>query len=82
MTAYLQPGDIIHLAMPIDRRLRGGEIDAHVKKVNEEMAGFYGSLGVTVSMASYNSELTHPVVVAVIRSKEVLHHERSDPALP
>lgn len=70
VTAYLQPGDTIHLAMPIDGSLWGDVREAYVNKTNGEMAGFYGSLGVTVSMASYNSGLTHPVVVAVIRSKE------------
>ena len=61
MTAYLKPGDRIMLAAP--------EVDGlnpvHGHQTYWRLA--YEPLGVTVVHVAVNADLTHPVVIAVIR---------------
>lgn len=69
MTAYLQPGDMIHLAFGYSRRI--GETDQEAaKRTHDELAGIYSQVGVQITGSSGSSELKHPVVISVIRTKE------------
>lgn len=68
MTAYLQPGDQIHLAFPISAGLFPSEANAEAQREHDQFAANYAKLGVTVVTSSANSALTAPVVVAVFRT--------------
>lgn len=70
MTAYLQPGDRIHLAVP--DMFPGNTIadDATYWR------SIYGPQGVEIINISVLNRLTHPVVVAVFRGEPSSGGER------
>ena len=72
MTAYLQPGDRIHLAVPISPALQGRAAQDEGARVHTEYVQFYARYGVTVEMTTTigNPALTAPVVVAVFRTPD------------
>ena len=73
MTAYLQPGDKIHIAFPVTshpglmpieaNRLMAAELAA----VKKDFTELYGKQGVEIAMVTGWSTITAPVVVAVFR---------------
>ena len=69
MTAYLQPGDHIHIACPISPVLYGDEVQREGHRLHAEYSAFYARYGITVDMTTTNSQLYQPVVVAVIRNQ-------------
>ncbi len=69
MTAYLQPGDRIHLAFQASDHPNAAKAEAQVKDDARDFTAAYAQQGVTVETWSANSALTHPVVVAVFRDK-------------
>jgi len=69
VTAYLQPGDRIHLAMPLDGRLLPHEVQAETERIYAEQRAYYADHDVNVVQLSASSALTAPVVVAVFRDK-------------
>lgn len=62
----LRRGDRIHLAIPVSE---GDEEDVlkQAAKTTEDMKNAYAAMGVTVVILSWNTGLTHPVVVSVFR---------------
>lgn len=69
MTAYLHPGDQIHLAFPISGVLYGREAEAEAKRLHDEFTALYARLGVNIVQSTASSQLTAPVVVAVFRAE-------------
>jgi len=67
MTAYLQPGDQIHIAFPVSGSLYPDAARAEAERTHADLTATYAKLGVTVVTSSANSALTAPVVVAVFR---------------
>ncbi len=67
MTAYLQPGDKIHLAFGIDSNLTYPEKVKQAESNARTLIAQYADLGVEVVLWSANNVLAHPVVVSVIR---------------
>lgn len=75
MTAYLQPGDQIHLVWPST-----GDQERDKKEV-EDLRAAYGQLGVNVAIATISGSFTQegrpvglptPLVVAVFRTSYLL----------
>lgn len=69
MTAYLQPGDEIHIAFGVSATKYGIDLDKEVAQRMRQLNEAYDHKGVKIISFSYNSLLTHPVVVAVFREK-------------
>lgn len=72
MTAYLQPGDKIHIAVGINSTY---SMELANRQVAEQLKTFeeaYGSVGVTVLTITGTPGLLHPVIVAVIRDPKPL----------
>jgi hypothetical protein len=67
MTAYLQPGDKIHLAFGVDSDLPYGDKVKQASENAQALTAQYAFQGIEVVMWTANSQLTHPVVVSVIR---------------
>lgn len=69
MTAYLQPGDKIHVAFPITfvTGMIQEDIDLSVAQAHQEIIDMYGLMDVEVVATSSSTTLTHPVVVSVVR---------------
>lgn len=78
MTAYLQPGDKIHLAFGIDSDLSYQEKVQQAESNARNLTAQYAKMGVQVVMWTANSVVNHPVVISVIRSAEGCSH--LDPA--
>jgi hypothetical protein len=68
MTAYLQPGDKIHLAIPVDSNQTRDGILRQAKDSAESYIKDYARMGVEIVIWTANSTLNHPLVVSVIRS--------------
>lgn len=72
MTAYLQPGDKIHIAFPVASGFfEAGELDRIVAEVNRQLTEMYALMGVEVVGTSSSPTLTHPVIVSVVRAPRV-----------
>lgn len=69
MTAYLQPGDEIHLAFGVSATKYGPDLDAEVAERMSQFNEAYNHKGVKIISFNYSSSLTHPVVVSVFREK-------------
>lgn len=69
MTAYLQPGDKIHLAFPITilTAWDQDDVNAHVRQMGAELTQIYKGMGVEVVVYSSSTGLDRPTVVAVVR---------------
>lgn len=70
MTAHLQPGDRIHIAVGINST---NSVELANRQVAEQLKTFeqaYGSVGVTILTITGTPGLLHPVIVAVIREPE------------
>lgn len=68
MTAYLQPGDQIYLAVPSSPTSRTREdAIAEGKAQADGITQMLAPQGVTVLGWSSHSQLTHPLIVAVLR---------------
>lgn len=67
MTAYLQPGDEIHLAFPVSATKHGMALEAEIQQNMSHFNELYDRKGIKIISFSYNSDLTHPFVVAVFR---------------
>jgi len=67
MSAYLQPGDKIHLSVPSDfgSKSRG-------EKIAEELVKSYEALGIEVVICTMAMHTLHPEVVSVIRSPKAV----------
>lgn len=63
MTAYLQPGDKIHVACYLEN-----EYDA--PKVLEDLKAIYNQMGVAIFAFSGANNIKEPVVVSVIRTEK------------
>ncbi len=70
MTAYLQPGDKIHIAFGLNGLLSAPEQQKQFNDSFELFKQQYGYHGVKVVVAAGSTSLTHPVIVSVIRSAE------------
>ena len=70
MTAILQPGDSVHLAMPYSPTGSASEDQKLILGISKEMSDQYAQQGVTVIYVSLNTALTAPVVVAVFRGPQ------------
>lgn len=68
MTAYLQPGDKIHLAIPIPPTLHGPALHAAVEDARQTYAATYAQHGIEVTYFDVSTALPAPVVVAVFRA--------------
>lgn len=68
MTAYLQPGDAVHLAVPITPTHSKEAANAEGRATVGELTAVCNRFGVTVASWSGHSQLGHPVVVAVFRA--------------
>lgn len=66
MTAYLQPGDKIHIAFPISANI-GETLPEASRRMHGEIAAMYAQMNVQLIGSSGNTTLNHPVIVAVIR---------------
>lgn len=79
MTAYLQPGDKIHIAFPITfvTGMIQEDIDLSVAQAHQEITDMYALMDVKVVATSSSITLTHPVVVSVVREPRA-----PAPALP
>lgn len=67
MTAYLQHGDSVHLAIPMF--MKHGSPDLTQAQIDgREITGLYASHGVTVVRCEANTGLTAAVVTAVFRN--------------
>lgn len=66
MTAYLQPGDSIHLAIPMTVKLAGPDMEETTRLANE-LTAFYNSKGIHVAKCTAGPITTHPQVIAVFR---------------
>lgn len=70
MTAYLQPGDVIHLVVPRSYVKTGPlPIEEFMQSDLGDTVEFYRSQGVTVGAVTNGPGLTHPIVVAVFRDR-------------
>lgn len=68
MTApYLQPGDRIHLAIPVSNRSQA-DAQASLDDALAALIPQYAALGVTIAIHSGTSSLDRPTVVAVFRN--------------
>ncbi len=68
MTAYLQPGDQIHLCVPISSgHLTKASADAEAKTHADTLTELCERHGVTVVSWSGNPALSHPVASLVFR---------------
>lgn len=68
MTAYLQPGDRIHIVIPFSRDEYGHPNPAAVEKDAAALIALYAAQGVTVISWMANSGLDAATVVAVFRN--------------
>lgn len=69
MTAILQPGDKIHLAIPSSGH-KAEEVLEIAQKSYDFLGEEYARQGVEIVTCSANNQLTHPVVVAIFRSPD------------
>lgn len=69
MTAYLQPGDRIHLAIPVTPGLPGDQAAEEAEHTRAQYEQEFHDRGVTITGVTANPALTHPVVVAVFRDE-------------
>jgi hypothetical protein len=67
MTAYLQPGDKIHLAVPGDFTSK-----ARGERIAQELVKSYESRGIEVFALSMVMNTLHPMVISVIRSPKAV----------
>lgn len=72
MTAYLQPGDRIHIAFSIGTleyvcTLTPDEVNKRVKAFSDELTRMYKLMGVHVIGTTSSTAVDHPVVVSVVR---------------
>lgn len=65
MTAYLKPGDKIHIAIGIAN-------PAEMAVKYDEVCRMYELMGVEVLGGTGSTLLSHPVVVAVVRNPEAM----------
>lgn len=76
MTAYLQPGDRIHIAFSIGTleyvsTLTSDEVKERVKEFSDELTRMYRLMGVHVVGTTSSTAVDHPVVVSVVRESRV-----------
>lgn len=69
MTAYLQPGDKIHIVFPLSSNIGESLPDAS-RRIHAEYCAMYNQVGVELIGSTGNTTLNHPVIVAVIREPE------------
>jgi hypothetical protein len=72
MTAYLSPGDKIHLALPIDGTIGPDKARENFLADQELLKGLYGAMGVTIEVWSGHTSLAVPTVVSVIQAERKL----------
>ena len=65
----LRPGDVIHLALPLDPQMPPELARERAQADGAEQAEFYARFGVTVAQTSSCPLLAYPVVVAVFRKE-------------
>lgn len=71
MTAYLQPGDHIHLCVPISSgHHTKASADAEGKGQADALTAVCNQHGVMVSTWSGHTQLSHPVVSIVFRAPQ------------
>jgi len=70
VSAVLQRGDIIHLAMPLSA-VAGIPNVEETRRLVEELSAFYASHGITVGYWSAGSLCPCPTVVAVFRQPTI-----------
>lgn len=80
MTAYLQPGDKIHIAFPITILTiwDQNDVNTHVRQMGAELTKTYAAMGVEVVGYTSSTSLDRPTVVAVVRASK----SKFDPLLP
>lgn len=76
MTAYLQPGDRIHIAFSIGTleyvcTLTPDEVNKRMKAFSDELTRMYKLMGVHVIGTTSSTAVDHPVVVSVVRGSQV-----------
>lgn len=71
MTAYLQPGDKIHLAFPLSANI-GETLPEASRRMHAELVAMYAQMNIELIGSSGNTTLSHPVIVAVIREPKSL----------
>jgi len=69
MTAYLQAGDMIHIAIPISSGLPPAMSRNEGEARNQELCDSYARIGVTIFHWTGIQGLDRPVVVSVIRKE-------------
>lgn len=71
MTAYLQPGDKIHIAFPLSANV-GETLPEASRRMHAELVAMYAQMNIELIGSSGNTTLNHPVIVAVIRESKPL----------
>lgn len=66
MTAYLQPGDKIHIAFPLSANI-GETLPEASRRMHAELVAMYAQMNIELIGSSGNTMLSHPVIVAVFR---------------
>jgi hypothetical protein len=70
MSVVLEPGDWIHLAVPLPRDCYnefGVPKMEKINKISDQTKALYNAMGVFILEISYHSDLKCPTVVSVIR---------------
>lgn len=71
MTAYLQPGDKIHIAFPLSANI-GETLPEASRRMHAELVAMYAQMNIELIGSTGNTTLSHPVIVAVIRESKPL----------
>lgn len=77
MTAYLQPGDKIHIAVGINSTHSMADADQQTRDQLKTFEQAYGAIGVGILTITGTPGLLAPVIVAVIREPMVNRIPRS-----
>lgn len=71
MTAYLEPGDKIHICFSVPQG-SADEMDAATEQVFKELCTMYANMGVVVAGGTGCTNLANPMVVSVVREPKLV----------